>query len=56
MTVSLSDSIETQKLFPLYVFLARLVSPEPTAEVGVSTSDIYNWIDLLPNVICHFIA
>ncbi|XP_033142204.1 polycomb group protein EMBRYONIC FLOWER 2-like [Brassica rapa] len=32
MTVSLSDSIETQKLFPLYVFLARLVSPEPTAE------------------------
>ncbi|CAG7880275.1 unnamed protein product [Brassica rapa] len=32
MTVSLSDTIETQKLFPLYVFLARLVSPDPTAE------------------------
>ncbi|KAG2296892.1 hypothetical protein Bca52824_043561 [Brassica carinata] len=32
MTVSLSDTIETQKLFPLFVFLARLVSPEPTAE------------------------
>ncbi|KAJ4907473.1 Polycomb group protein EMBRYONIC FLOWER 2 [Raphanus sativus] len=29
MTVSLSD---TQKLFPIYVLLARLVSPKPTAE------------------------
>jgi len=43
MTVFLSGAIDagvqTQKLFPLYILLARLVSPKPVAEVCIWTSD-----------------
>jgi hypothetical protein len=39
MTVFLSGAIDagvqTQKLFPLYILLARLVSPKPVAEVCI---------------------
>lgn len=36
--------IQTQKLFPFFIVLAKLVSSKTTAEVGVSTSDIIRLI------------
>lgn len=51
MSVFLSGTtdagVQTQKLFPLYILLARLVSPKPAAEVGV-------W-NLKVNLIDHYL-